>query len=79
MKKPWTPPFRTGDVVEYTGKKDYWAGEHIILEVSLKSTNSYNYSTTRGAWIDHKDLKLIEPCSRESLNKLIKSINADYE
>ena len=70
------PPFRLGDVVRYIGTGRSWKhGQlHIIMSIQYNwdtwYSGEYKYSTNRGAWIDHKNFKLVEECSATSLKKI---------
>jgi len=72
-------PFRTGDVVEFVGEDGYWKkrDKHIIKEVWMHSPQEFEYSTNRGAWIEHKDLKLVKEADLESLTQLYKESTSD--
>jgi hypothetical protein len=67
----FVPPFRMGDVVCYTPDKS----TQIIHEVVLTGPSNYKYSTNFQAWIYHKDLVLVEPANKKSMEKLFKSLS----
>lgn len=80
-KKKVVIPFRTGDVAEFVGKNWCWkkGDKHIIKEVCMYSPQEFEYSTNRGAWIKHKDLKLVKGADLESLTQLHKESTSDYD
>lgn len=72
-------PFRTGDVVKFVWESRYWkkGEEHIIKEVVMYSPQHFEYSTTHGAWIEHKDLQLVREADLQSLTQLYKEGTSD--
>ena len=77
-KKPFIKPYRTGDVCRYRGKDRFWKGEHIIHEAELRALNRYEYCTTQGAWIPHRDLVLIRECDEASMQQLLSDLEEEF-
>lgn len=67
---PEVTPFRYGDVCEYIGDNKIFDGIHLIQEVFHLGEERFEYVTTLGAWVPHKDLKLIQESNRKSRNEI---------
>jgi len=72
-------PFRMGDVVEYVGKERHWRGKHHVIEQAQFDGDSFEYSTSRGAWMRHKDFKLVRDADAQSLCELRKSMDDEED
>lgn len=61
-----------GDVVKYVGEYDAFEGIQIIDKIEDSEYNEYEfeYSTTKGAWIPHNELKLVRECDAKSIKQL---------
>lgn len=73
--------FNTGDVVTYVGKSTIWDKDriHVIHEVDYLGKGCFQYSTNKGAWFKSQDFKLVRKADKESLAKLDKDIEDEYE
>jgi hypothetical protein len=58
-------PFNVGDIVDCTDPS--FKGLNIILEVE-RCQGRWQYVSQKGAWLDHKSLKLIEPSNEINNN-----------
>lgn len=91
MPLPLLVPFRTGDTVvirEVLLGLPELPEVHIIHKVMLVSANkkpgarhgySFEYSTDKGAWFDHKDCTLVAAASNESIQQLIEAIRSEED
>ncbi len=71
-------PFRMGDVVRISDPD--FEGKAIIHE-AVFCGDSFEYSTTNGAWVAHEDCKLVSKANKKSLEELRKSLEdeGDYD
>lgn len=79
-KKPFVMPFQMGDIIDYnTGKKsNVFAGRNIINKVQ-RDGDSWEYSTDRGAWLDHSKMTLIEHATETSIRELFCTLKEGAE
>jgi hypothetical protein len=76
-KKPFIFPFQFGDVVV---ELDHPLIEHYIHEVQTDEGGSWEYSTNRGAWYAHDNLKLVRKADEKSLRAMaLVSLQGDDE
>lgn len=52
---------------------------HIIHETKLRVDGYIEYSTNHGAWFPHTSFELVEACSTNSLNRLLRDYRAEIE